>query len=208
MPTFGELRKVILVEANTPNDHFKFIRLGENYAKFWDAINEAEYKHGYTPDYTKPGTPALYEMNLLTEFEFKLWLEKFRSFNQPPKETPITTLANETKAKKGPPPPIILPKKESRKNKRKRKPRKLGLQKLLKNGFTLRKALETIRRRIRRRKRKKITYCRKWRNKNNRSEKFEEYILHEAECKKCATASKKEYSDDMKKLINSMHPFT
>ncbi len=116
MPTFGELRKIILEEAGTPNNHFHFGYKGKDYIAFWNAINEAEYKHGYTPDYTKPGTPALYNMDLLTEFEFAMWLLQFRSFNQPPKETPtITAPTNETKTKKGPPPPIILPKKEPQK---------------------------------------------------------------------------------------------
>lgn len=110
MPTFGKLRELVHNEANTKGDHFVFRSLGKEYADFWDEVNEAEYKHGYTPDYLNPGTPALCDMDLLTESEFNMWVEKFRSFHnksQQPEAKPVT--------KKGPPPPIVLPKTKKKK---------------------------------------------------------------------------------------------
>lgn len=82
MHTFQELRDWVLGQAKV-NSHFKLIRLSDEHRKFWDDINDIEYRRGYVPgEYEKPGTPALCDMRLLTEDELAEWKKRFKSFHR------------------------------------------------------------------------------------------------------------------------------
>lgn len=83
MPTFGELRRVVLTRAGTPNNHFRFVELSDQHHKFWNRINEVEFDRGYVHGvYECPDTPALCDMDLLTDVEFREWIKNFESLPQ------------------------------------------------------------------------------------------------------------------------------
>lgn len=73
--TFGELRKRAMAK-NGVNDFFAFREISPAHDAFWDEMNAVEYERGYTPDYAKPGTPALCDMDLLDPEEFQAWLAR------------------------------------------------------------------------------------------------------------------------------------
>jgi hypothetical protein len=68
--TFGELRREALKKAGVA-DHFAFRALSAKHDAFWERLNADEYGRGYTPEYQKPGSPALCDMALLDEAEFQ-----------------------------------------------------------------------------------------------------------------------------------------
>ncbi|OGG57747.1 hypothetical protein A2765_04930 [Candidatus Kaiserbacteria bacterium RIFCSPHIGHO2_01_FULL_56_24] len=80
--TFGELKAWALEQAGVSN-HFEFRDLGENYATYWEGMNRAEFDRGYVHgEYEKPDTPALCDMKLLTEKEFRDWKGTFEFFHE------------------------------------------------------------------------------------------------------------------------------
>lgn len=83
MPTFGKLRKVVLTRSGMPNNHFRFVELSEQHREFWNRINEVEFDRGYVRGvYERLGTPALCDMDLLTDAEFQEWIKNFESLPQ------------------------------------------------------------------------------------------------------------------------------
>lgn len=81
MPTFGQLRALVFKKAGVKN-HFDFNALGPEYRKYHDEINHVEFLRGYNKEeYGKHGTPALFEMELLTQEEFAVWVKKFEQFH-------------------------------------------------------------------------------------------------------------------------------
>jgi hypothetical protein len=76
MPTFAELRKYVLRASDVKN-HIAFCELSPRHRNFWEKINHVEYKRGYSEDYLRPGSPALCEMNLLSEEELQTWIKEF-----------------------------------------------------------------------------------------------------------------------------------
>lgn len=79
--TFGQLRKAVMRKAGT-KDMFEFRQMSPAHNAFWDEMNDVEFERGYVRDeYERPGTPALYNMKLLTNKEYKEWLKKFDEIN-------------------------------------------------------------------------------------------------------------------------------
>jgi len=77
MVTVEKLREIVMGKAGV-TDMFAFRCLSRRHNAFWDEMNEVEFQRGYVPEeYEKPDTPALFEMELLTEEEFAQWVEKF-----------------------------------------------------------------------------------------------------------------------------------
>lgn len=80
--SFQELREWMLAQIGQ-KDHFDLWRMGEKYEEFWSDINSAEMKRGYQHDeYVKENTPALCEMNLLTDQEMDAWQARFKAFHE------------------------------------------------------------------------------------------------------------------------------
>lgn len=75
MATFGTVRAQVLAKAKVRN-HFEYLQLGSAHAAFWERINAVEYARGYTPEYLKPGTPGLCDMDLLTDAELLDWVSR------------------------------------------------------------------------------------------------------------------------------------
>ena len=79
MKTFGELKKEVL-RLSGSSDHFQFIQTSQAYREFWKKMNKVEYELGYVHgEYEKPGTPALCEMELLSETEYLKWIEDLKA---------------------------------------------------------------------------------------------------------------------------------
>lgn len=77
MATFGLLRGYIKMRAGV-SDHFQFIALSEAHRELWNQINANEYKLGYDPvEYTKPGTPCLCDMELLSDYAYGQWVMRY-----------------------------------------------------------------------------------------------------------------------------------
>ncbi len=82
MPTFGQLRRVVIKEAGT-EDLFRFRGISSEHNAFWEEINAVEFKKGYVPgEYEKPGSQSLCEMELLTLWEFNEWVGKFKKIHK------------------------------------------------------------------------------------------------------------------------------
>ena len=76
MKTFGSLKDMVLRKAGV-RDHFKFNEISEAHRAFWEKLNRIEYDRGYVAgEYEKPGTPALCDMELLSEEEFQALLKE------------------------------------------------------------------------------------------------------------------------------------
>ena len=69
-------------EAGT-TDMFKFRQMSEEHDAFWDEMNTTEFDRGHVRgEYERSSTPALCEMHLLTEQEYKEWLARFQEFGK------------------------------------------------------------------------------------------------------------------------------
>lgn len=76
MKTFRSLKEMVLRKAGV-RSHFEFNELSEAHRAFWEKLNQIEYNRGYVPgEYEKPETPALCDMELLSEEEFQELLEE------------------------------------------------------------------------------------------------------------------------------------
>jgi len=78
--TYQSVREHLLKKAGVPS-HFDFMKLDnereEICRQLWDEINHEEFRKGYKKEeHERPGTPALWQMRLLTEKELLAWLEK------------------------------------------------------------------------------------------------------------------------------------
>ncbi|MDO8516065.1 MAG: hypothetical protein Q7S28_02330 [bacterium] len=82
--TFGQLR-CIVIQRSGAKDMFDFQNFGPQHRQFWEDMNKAEYDRGYTSSYANVGTPALSNMNLLSNTEFDGWLLRFEKFGAKPK---------------------------------------------------------------------------------------------------------------------------
>ena len=84
--TFGELRWEVIRRVGLSQNlrsWFSFRHISPRHEKFWDEMNEVEYRRGYVRgEYEKPDTPALHEMKLLAEDEFEMWLKKFEAISK------------------------------------------------------------------------------------------------------------------------------
>ena len=79
MPTFGQLRKAVLQKASV-KDHYEFMRTSDEHFVFWNEMNEVEFRRGYVRGvYERSGSPALCDLELLTETEYADWLKKFEA---------------------------------------------------------------------------------------------------------------------------------
>ncbi len=82
MATFGDLKNLVLKRAGTSN-HFDFIEISEAHRDFWDKLNTIEFDRGYVPgEYEKSGTPALRQMDLLTDEEFQALVKEYEALPQ------------------------------------------------------------------------------------------------------------------------------
>jgi hypothetical protein len=81
MATSGKLKDEVIKKTGV-SDYFAFRRLSEAHADFWDKVNGAEFVRGYSEKYLEPGSLALHDMDLLTEEEYRTWLEDFEKINK------------------------------------------------------------------------------------------------------------------------------
>lgn len=76
MATFGDLKDEVLERAGVKS-HFDLFVISPAFKDFWEKLNRMEYDRGYVPgEYEKPGSPALCEMDLLTDEEFAKLLKE------------------------------------------------------------------------------------------------------------------------------------
>ena len=61
----------------------RFSGISPEHHSFWDEMNEVEYERGYVREvYERPDSPALHQMELLTDNEFQMWLKKFEAISK------------------------------------------------------------------------------------------------------------------------------
>ena len=88
MPTFGKLRETVLKEAGIKEEEgiagmFRFRSMHDAYDEFWERMNTVEWQRGYRPGYyERSDTPALCQMDLLTQEEFDEWVKSFKAIKK------------------------------------------------------------------------------------------------------------------------------